>query len=111
LRRLESDPELKLLMLLEGRRIRREGPVVALTDSFLAFVGLVENVVVEMRATGQLRPELNPQAARSAIMGMVEGMMRDRYLAEQLRFPADFQMSQLQEMLGLVLASFTVRGA
>jgi TetR/AcrR family fatty acid metabolism transcriptional regulator len=111
LRRLESDQELKLLMLLEGRRIRREGPVVALTDGFLGFVGLIDSVVLEMRAMHLLRSDLNPQAVRSALMGMLEGMMRDRYLAEQLRFPADFQAVQLQEILGLVLGSFTVHGA
>ena len=43
-------------------------------------------------------------------MGMLEGMLRDRYLAEYVRFPADFQTAQLEEMLGLVLGSFTVRG-
>jgi len=109
LRRLEADPELKLLMLLEGRRIRREGPVVALTEGFLGFVGLIDGVILEMRAMHLLRPELNPQAVRSALMGMLEGMMRDRYLAEKVRFPADFQVAQLEEMLGLVLGSFTVR--
>jgi AcrR family transcriptional regulator len=109
LRRLELDPELKLLLLLEGRRIRREGPVVAITDGFLSFIGLIDSVLAEMRAMNLLRPELNPQAVRSALMGMLEGMMRDRYLAAQLRLPADFQPAQLQEMMGLVLASFTVR--
>jgi AcrR family transcriptional regulator len=111
LRHLESDPDLKLLMLLEGRRIRREGPVVALTEGFLGFVGLLDSVLIEMRAMHLLRPELHPQAVRSALMGMLEGMLRDRYLAAQLGFPADFQAVQLQEMLGLVLASFTVREA
>jgi AcrR family transcriptional regulator len=111
LRHLELDPELKLLMLLEGRRIRREGPVVALTDGFLGFIGLIDTVVGEMRAMHLLRPELHPQAVRSALMGMLEGMMRDRYLGAQLGFPADFQPAQLQEMLALVLAAFTVREA
>ena len=107
LRHLESDPDLKLLVLLEGRRIRREGPVVALTEGFLAFVNLIDGVLNEMQASHLLRPELNPQAVRSALIGMMEGMMRDRYLASQLGFPADFQLQQLQEMLGLVLASFS----
>ena len=110
LRHLESDADLKLLMLLEGRRIRREGPIVALTEGFLGFVALLDGVLNEMRAMRLLRPELHPQAVRSALMGMLEGMLRDRYLAAQLGFPADFQPVQLQEMLGLVLASFTVRG-
>lgn len=109
LRHLETDPELKLLLLLEGRRIRREGPFVALTEGFLTFVGLIDSVLSEMRAMDILRPELNLQAVRSALMGMLEGMMRDRYLAAQLGFPADFQTSQLEEMLALTLAAFTVR--
>jgi len=52
-------------------------------------------------------PRLRKPLAWSALIGMLEGMMRDRYLAAQLGFPADFQLHQLQEMLGLVLASFT----
>jgi len=111
LRHLELDPDLKLLVLLEGRRIRREGPVVALTEGFLGFVSLIDGVVNEMRAMHLLRSELHPHAIRSALMGMLEGMMRDRYLAAQLGFPADFQPAQFQEMLGLVLASFMVREA
>ena len=111
LRRFESDPELKLLMLLEGRRIRREGAVVSLAEGFVGFIGLIDAALAEMRAKNQLRPGLDPLAVRSALMGMLEGMMRDRYLAAQLPFPADFQAAQLQEMLGLVLNSFTVSGA
>jgi AcrR family transcriptional regulator len=111
LRHLEADPQLRLLMLLEGRRIRREGGMVALTAGFLGFISLVDGVLVEMRAMHLLRPELSPQAVRSALMGMLEGVMRDRYLADQVGFPADFQPSQIQEMLRLVLAAFTVGGA
>jgi AcrR family transcriptional regulator len=103
---LERDPELKLLMLLEGRRIRREGQMVALTDGFLSFVKLIDGVLEEMRATNILRPELSVQAVRSALMGMMEGMLRDRFLAERLGFPADFKLEQIHQMLGFVLRSF-----
>jgi AcrR family transcriptional regulator len=105
---LERDPELKLLMLLEGRRIRREGQMVALTDGFLAFVQLLDGVFNEMRDIKVLRPELSPQAVRSAMMGMMEGMLRDRFLAERLAFPADFKPEQVQQTLGLVLKAFLV---
>jgi AcrR family transcriptional regulator len=108
LRHLERDPELKLLLLLEGRRIRKEGQMVALTDGFLGFVGLIDGVLNDMRDQGILRPELSPQGVRSALMGMLEGMLRDRFLSDRLGFPADFNMEQLQRMLGVVLASFTV---
>jgi AcrR family transcriptional regulator len=108
LRSLERDPELKLLMLLEGRRIRKEGQMVSLTQGFLGFVQLVDGVLFEMRNLNILRAELSPQAVRSALMGMLEGMLRDRFLAERLGFPADFNLQQVQEMLACVLGSFIV---
>ena len=109
LQRLERDPELKLLFLLEGRRIRKEGQMVALTEGFLSFVKLVDGVLQEMSDRHMLRANLNPQAVRSALMGMLEGMLRDRFLADRLGFPAHFDLAQLQEILGLVLASFAAR--
>ena len=109
LQHLERDPELKLLMLLEGRRIRKEGQMVALTAGFLSFVELVDGVLYEMREMKLLRPNLSPQAVRSALMGMLEGMLRDRFLSDRVGFPADFKMDQLQETLGYALASFMVR--
>ena len=105
---LERDQELKLLMLLEGRRIRKEGQMVALTEGFLGFVKLLDGVLYEMRDMHLLRPSLSPQAVRSALMGMLEGMLRDRFLADRLGFPADFNLGQLQEILGFALASFLV---
>ena len=106
LRHLERDPEMKLLMLLEGRRIRKEGHMVALTEGFLSFVTLLDGILGELRAAGMLRPDLGPQAIRSALMGMLEGMLRDRFLAERLGFPADFSLEQIQQMLGITLRSF-----
>jgi AcrR family transcriptional regulator len=107
LERLERDPELKLLLLLEGRRIRKEGQMVALTEGFMSFVQLLDGVLQQMSEAHMLRANLNPQAVRSALMGMLEGMLRDRFLAERLGFPAHFDLDQLQEILGIVLASFT----
>lgn len=103
---LERDPELKLLLLLEGRRIRREGQMVALTDGFMNFVRLVDGVLVEMSAANQLRPGLHPQAVRCALMGMLEGMLRDRFLSERLGYPANFDGKQLSVALGYALSSF-----
>jgi len=92
--------------LLEGRRIRREGQMVALTDVFLTFVRLADGVLGEMRDKNLLRPEFSPQAVRSALMGMLEGMLRDRFLAERLGFPADFKLEQIQQTLGFTLRAF-----
>jgi hypothetical protein len=82
---------------------------VALTEGFLSFVALVDGVLEEMSENHMLRPNLNAQAVRSALMGMLEGMLRDRFLAERLGFPAHFDLGQLQEAMDLALASF-IRG-
>ena len=102
---MESDPELKLLMLLEGRRIRREGQLIKLTPDFMSFVDLIDSVLDEMKAGGQIRSNLNTQAIRSALMGTIEGMMRDRFLADRLGYPANFEAQQVEEMMELLLAS------
>lgn len=105
---LERDPEMKQLLLLEARRVRKEGPMVALSEGFLEFVRLIDEVLSEMKATNQLRSTLSPQAVRSALIGMLEGMLRDRFLADHLGFPADYDLRQMSEMLTLALKSFTL---
>ncbi len=36
---------------------------------------------------------------------MMEGMLRDRFLAERLEYPANFDLQQIGEMLTIVMAS------
>jgi hypothetical protein len=102
---MDGDPELKLLMLLEGRRIRREGQMVVLTEGFMAYVRLIDSILEEMQADGSLRPDLTPQVVRSALMGMIEGLLRDQFLAERLGYPANFESHKIGEMLALVMSS------
>ena len=46
------------------------------------------------------------RAVLGSLMGMLEGMLRDRFLADRLGFPANFDLGQLRDILGLALASF-----
>ena len=95
---MEGDAELKRLLLLEGRRIRKEGNMVMTTGGFLAFVGFLDEILVEMRSQGQLRQDLNPAAVRSALIGMFEGLMRDQLLAERTGFPAQSGPADLRKI-------------
>jgi AcrR family transcriptional regulator len=54
---MERDKDLRTLMLLEGRRIRKHGSMVVLTDGFLNMVATVDRLLTEMRDTGQLQPD------------------------------------------------------
>jgi len=105
---LERDAQLKLLMLLEARRSRGESQRVALTEGFLGFVGLLDGILSEMRTRNELREGLQPDTVRSALMGMLEGMLRDRLLAERLGYPAQFGEEQISQAMRMASASFLV---
>ena len=100
---LEHDTELKQLMLLEGRRIRREGRMVLMTNGFLAYVSIIDGILAEMRAAGQLRPDLSTQVVRSALIGMFEGILRDQLLGDKAEFPSNAGVADLRQFFDIVL--------
>jgi AcrR family transcriptional regulator len=102
---LEKDPELRTLFLLEGRRIRGDGHMVVLVPGFLDFVKLLDSILKEMAAKGELLPEIHPQAFRSALMGAFEGLLRDQMLARPSRFPASYSEADAREIMFHFLSS------
>jgi AcrR family transcriptional regulator len=100
---MERDPDLKLLVLLEGRRIRKEGQMVLITQGFLQFVGVLDGILEQMRAANQLRPDINIDAARSALMGMFEGLLRDQMLADKSGFPSRYTAADLRQIFNVIL--------
>jgi len=110
LKTLNEDPDLKELFLLEGRRIRREGRHVVLSPGYIEFVRLVDDVLNNMKQAGMLRPEVSPNAVRSAIMGMTEGMLRDQILSRRRgEFPADYSDQDFRMLFFACLQGATIR--
>lgn len=106
---LERDKEISTLMLLEGRRIRKHGHQVLLTRGFQQVVGVIDGVLREMRDTGLLRQDLNPEAVRSALIGAFEGLLRDQILAERAGFPAHYDGDELRAAFKAVFECFLAR--
>lgn len=106
---LQHDPELKELMLLEGRRVRKEGHMIMLTQGFLDFVRSIDSVLEEMRAAGRLRVDVPVEVARSALMGMLEGLLRDQLLARRANYHASYSDAQLRQVFDLVMGAFLAR--
>lgn len=102
----ESDPELRALMLLEGRRIRRGGRMVLLTEGYGEFIEKLDTVLGEMREAGALRPHLPIQAVRSALIGAFENLQRDLLLSARMGFPADFEAADMRDVFDVVARSF-----
>jgi AcrR family transcriptional regulator len=103
---LEHDSELKLLFLIEGRRVRSHGTEIAISTGFIELVNRADAVLMELQAEGQLRPDLHPQAVRSGLVGMMEGLWRDHFMAQQKAgYPAAYSLEELPRMLSLVVES------
>ena len=102
---LQRDQELRQLLLLEGRRIRKEGRLVTLTDGFLGFVKLVDTTLDEMKNAGQLRNDLNAQAIRSALIGLTEGALRDQLLSERAGKPSEFTPENIGSLVDALVES------
>lgn len=93
---LGKDEQLRKLFLLEGRRIRSDGKQVVLVPGFLEFVKIVDGILQELADRGELG--VPPQALRSALMGTIEGMLRDKMLASSMGFPADFSDADVRSL-------------
>lgn len=111
MRAMEGDADLRLLMLLEGRRIRKEAHMVVLTRGFREFIGILDRVLRGLRATGQLRRGVHLDGVRSALMGAFEGLMRDQLLGRRIGYPARYSTRQAQQVLNVMIAAFAAPGA
>src|SRR6267142_1376901 len=107
LSKLEEDEQLKQLFLLEGRRIRKEGHMVLLTKGYLELINTADRLLKEMRDLGQLRSDLNIEGMRSALIGMMEGLLRDRMLAGRIPYSASYTAEDIRKLFLHVLHSFS----
>jgi AcrR family transcriptional regulator len=105
---LEGDKQLRTLMLLEGRRIRKHGHMVMMTRGFQQVLTVIDGLLRELQAAGRLKPDLHPQAVRSALIGAFEGLLRDQLLAERVSFPASYDGAELRAAFKAVLECFLV---
>ncbi len=105
--KLEEDDHLKQLFLLEGRRIRKEGHMILMTQGFRGLVKTVDGLLAGMREAGELRSDLNIQGIRSAIIGMLEGLLRDKMLATRANYPASYESEDIRKIFLSVLESFS----
>ena len=101
---LEKDHVIRTLFLLEGRRIRGDGHMVVLVPGFIGFIKTVDGILKELATRGDLKPGLHPQAFRSALIGAVEGMLRDHMLARTSRLPASFTEDDIRAMVSSLLS-------
>jgi len=105
-RALERDRKLRSLVLLEGRRIRKNGYEVVISSGFRRFLALVDDIFHQMQQQGDLAADVHLEALRSAWLGANEGLIRDQLLAELMGYPATFNRKVLRRTGHGVLMGF-----
>lgn len=72
---------------------------------------MIDSILAEMRAAGQLRAEVHPQAARSALIAIAEGLMRDQVLARRMDYPANYDSGELRRIFRLLMSALASASA
>ena len=65
---------------------------------------MLDGILKELPAQGELGPNIHAQAFRSALMGAIEGMLPDLMLARSSRFPASYAESDMRAMISSLLS-------
>jgi AcrR family transcriptional regulator len=78
---LARDSDLATLLLFEGRRVRGDEPRIRLSRGFMHFATTIRDLVRKGQAAREFDAALDPSAITSALVGAIEGMIRDRLLA------------------------------
>ena len=102
----EADPAVKELMLFEGRRLRKEGARVVLTDGYLRFLKKVDSILEDIARQGHLRCDVSVQAVRSALIGTLEGMLRDQAVAQRMGAPNVSTVEEIRTVFSTMLEGF-----
>jgi AcrR family transcriptional regulator len=93
---LAKDKELRALFLFEGHRIHGDGQVILLVPSFVEFIKILDEILCDLAAAGELRSDVPPQAARAGLIGAIEGLLRDQMLSRASRLQADYTVGEVQ---------------
>lgn len=101
---LEREPAVRKLLLLEGRRIRGRRRLVTVVPGYVEFVATLDGILRETAAHRQLRRGISPLALRSALIGAVEGMLRDKLIAQAAGSKAEFDEAEVRAVFQALLA-------
>ncbi|HEV7767610.1 MAG TPA: TetR/AcrR family transcriptional regulator [Thermoanaerobaculia bacterium] len=87
---LGRDHDIAFLFLFEGRRLRGGSHEVLLSKGFVQFYETVGQLIERGRRDGSFRSDVHPQVLGSAMLGVAEGMLRDRVLSERTGRPEPY---------------------
>ncbi|HEY3645487.1 MAG TPA: helix-turn-helix domain-containing protein, partial [Gammaproteobacteria bacterium] len=92
---LEKDKDLARLLMFEGHRIDPETGKIRVSAGYRRFMSLCAELAVRGQADGSFKTALHPRVIASALVHAMEGLLRDRMLAEAEGDTSTFSTGQL----------------
>ena len=92
--------------MLEARRVRKDSTTVLMGQGTRQFREMLDRILQDMRNEGQIRPDINLQAVRAAIIGMAEGLWRDQVVANRSDLRADYGFDDVRQVWRLLIGAF-----
>jgi AcrR family transcriptional regulator len=102
----ERDEDLATIFLFEGRRIRGDSHLVKLSSGFMEFSDVIHRLIKRGQKDGSFASAFDSTAMAAALMGAVEGMIRERVLARRAGGSRPFSDKQIQKVFDAMLNSF-----
>jgi AcrR family transcriptional regulator len=102
---LEQDLELKTLLLLEAHRMREAARRAPAESGYARFIQLIDGAVERAVSDGEFRTQIPPLPLRSAIVGMIEGSVREQVLATRANFPANYDSEEYRKLFSSFLGT------
>lgn len=94
------DPELRDLLLFEGRRVRG-GEMMMLTPSYTDLMALIDSLVQSALQEESRNPEIH--LLRSCLAGAFEGLLRDLALHERFGYPMNYTGEKAEQFAAEVV--------
>lgn len=99
---LSRDPDLAILAMFEGRRIRGDQARVRVSRGHTQFADTIRGLVRAAQADRKLDASFDANAVTSAILGAMEAMVRDRLLAKS-GSGSNFAEREIRHTIGAML--------
>jgi AcrR family transcriptional regulator len=107
---LARDPNLAILLMFEGRRLRGDEPRVRVSRGFLKFTETIRQLVHKAQAGKEIDPSFDAAAVSSALIGAAESLIRDRLVAKSGRGRA-FAEREIRRTLSAMLTGLRISPA
>jgi AcrR family transcriptional regulator len=103
LKAFEDDEDLATIFLFEGRRIRGDSHGVLLSAGFMEFADVVNRLIRRGQKDGSFGTSFDATAVAAALIGAVEGMVRERVMARRRGTAAPIEYKQFRRIFDALL--------